>query len=328
MTLASVAQDERARSSNCRPAPGNRSRNPLHDTSSSTLNLPPRTLTFSDQVQSSTSHYVQSSYTSPTSNVTPAAWPLSMSWDEKFLELEQISLDAATLLKFLCLLHPVDIPEILFWRMWSTRESWSCDGEVEYFNISVNAPLVDLLTRETHFHENIRLLESFGFINSKPGALGKRKFSVEPDLQDRITGITPNLEELEWLRLVLVCHSFPGRLEELGSVSDTVNCAHLLIICLTALEIQGGHCYPNSDMLSHTVKASETGYLHTLSLGMAYCSLFCCPRNFLAVIGSIVLSNWLRISCPTIRNLKVEHCIFGCSQDNEGEIFRAEFQTL
>ena len=244
-------------------ATGNHLWEPLHDASSNTLNIPPKTLTFLNY---------QSLYTSPTSNVIPvSASPLSVSWDERFLELKQTLPGAATLLMFLCLLHADDIPEILFCRMWSTRECWNSDGEIEHVNVSVNAPLVDLLTCRTQFHENIRLLECFGFIKSEPGALGKRKFSIKPDLQDRIMGITLNPQELEWLRLVLVCHSFPGRLEEIGSVSDTLNHADLLIICLTASVIQGGHCYPNSDMLSHTVTASETGCLPTLPLDMAYC---------------------------------------------------------
>ncbi len=115
--------------------------------------------------------------------------------------------------------------------MWTTRECWSCDGEIEHVNVSRNAPLVNILTRQTQFHEDIQLLESLGFIKSEPGALGKRKFSIKRDLQVRIMGMTQNLQELEWLRLVLVCHSFPGRLEEIGSVSDTLNSTDLLIIC-------------------------------------------------------------------------------------------------
>ena len=261
-------------SSSSASALGNHLRNPLHDASLNTLNIPPRTLTFSDYVQccsTSTFRSVHSSYTSPTSSVTPvSASPPSVSWGKRFLELEQTSPGAVALLKFLCSLHRDDIPEILFCRMWSTRECWSSDGEIVQVNVSVNAPLIDLLTRQTQFHENIRLLESFGFIKSEPGVLGKRKFSIKPDLQDRIMGITLNLQEVEWLRLVLVCHSFPGRFEEIGSVFDTLNYIDLLIICLTALGIQGGHCYPNYDMLLHIVKTSETGYLHTLPLDMAY----------------------------------------------------------
>lgn len=250
-------------------------RNPLHDASLSTLNIPPRTRTFSDYAQCSsmsTSHCVQSSCASPTSRIMPVSVSrLSASWNERFLELEQTSPDAATLLKFLCSLQPDDIPEILFCRMWTARECWSCNGEIDHLNVSLSDPLIDLLTRQTQFHGESQLLECLGFINSEPGALGKRRFSIKPDLQDYIVGITRNLHELEWLRLVLVCHSFPGRLEEIGSVYNALNSTDLLIICRTALGIQGGHCYPNSDMLSHTVKASGTGYLHTLPLDMAYC---------------------------------------------------------
>lgn len=148
-----------------------------------------------------------------------------------------MSLGAATPLKFLCSLHPDDIPGVLFFRMWSTRGCWNCEGEIEYVNISMDAPLVDVLTRQHQFNKNIQLLESFRFIKSAPGALGKPKFSIKPDLQDRILGIIPNMRELEWLRLVLICHSFPGRLEETGSVSDTSDCVGSLIICSTDLRI-------------------------------------------------------------------------------------------
>lgn len=155
----------------------------------------------------------------------------SASWDERFLGLEQTSTDAATILKFLCALHPDEIPELLFCRMWTTRECWSCDGETEHVKVSLDAPLIGLLTRQTQFHEGIQLLESLGFIKSEPGPLGKRKFSIKPDLQDCVTGITGNLSEVEWVRLVLVCHSFPGRLEEIGSVSSALDSTDLLIIC-------------------------------------------------------------------------------------------------
>ncbi|KAI4260729.1 MAG: hypothetical protein LQ352_000121 [Teloschistes flavicans] len=140
----------------------------------------------------------------------------SASWDERFPGLEHTSPDAATLLKFLCSLHPDEIPEILFCRMWTTRECWSCDGETEHVKVSLDAPLIGLLTCQTQFHEGIQLLESLGFIKSEPGPLGKRKFSIKPDLRDYVTAITGNLSEVEWVRLVLVCHSFPGRLEEIG----------------------------------------------------------------------------------------------------------------
>lgn len=220
--------------------PGNHLRGPLHDASLNTLNMPPRTLNFLDYVQWSpagTPHSAQSSYTSPTSNVTPVSASSLSVRDTRFLELKHTLPGAATLLTFLCSLHPDDIPEILLCRMWSTRECWNSDGEIEHVNVTVNAPLGDLLTCRTQFYENIRLLECFDFIKSEPGALGKRKFSIKPELQEHIMGITPNLQDLEWLRLVLVCHSFPGRLEEIGSVFDTLDYADLLIIRLTALVI-------------------------------------------------------------------------------------------
>ena len=147
-------------------APSNRLRKPLYDISLNTLKISPTTLTFSNYVNSvNTSCSTQSSYTPPTSNTTPvSASPLSMSWDGRYKKLQQMSLGAATFLTFLCSLHPDDIPEALFCRMWSTRECWNCEGEIEHVNVSVNAPLVDVLTRQTQFNENIQLLESFRFI--------------------------------------------------------------------------------------------------------------------------------------------------------------------
>ena len=152
-------------------APSNRLRKPLHDALLNTLNIPSRVRTFSDYEQccsATTSHYVQSSYASP--------------WDGRFLELEQTSPDATTLLKFLYSLQPDEIPEVTFCRMWTTRECWSYDGEIEHVNILLNSPLVDLLKRQSQFHENIQLLESLGFIKSEPGALGKRKFLIKTRL--------------------------------------------------------------------------------------------------------------------------------------------------
>jgi len=175
--------------------------NPLHDASLNTLNISSRIRTFSDYEHwcfATTSHYVQSSDASPISNVTPvSASHLSASWDKRFLKLEQTSPDATTLLKFLHSLQSDKIPEIIFCRMWTTRECWSCDNELEHVNILLNGPLVDLLTRQSQFHENIQLLESLGFIKSESGALGKRKFSIKLDLQDRIKSMTQNPQELE-----------------------------------------------------------------------------------------------------------------------------------
>jgi len=45
--------------------------------------------------------------------------------------------------------------------------------------------------------------------------------------------VIPKSEEIEWIRLVLVCHSFPGRLEEIGSVFNImINRTDLLTILL------------------------------------------------------------------------------------------------
>lgn len=244
--------------------PGNQLRNPLRDVVSTDQYMQ----CCSVRAPSS----AQSPSTLPTSSVisVSAAVP-SVSWDERFQELQQASPDSARFLTFLCSLRPGDIPEILFHRIRGTRECWACDGEIKSITISVNDPLIDLLTHQTQFEKNVQLLESFGFVKSEPGALGKRNFSIKPDLQERITNITPNLEELEWLRLVLICHSFPGRLEEIGSVFEALSWIDLLIIYSTALETQQGHWYPNSNMLSHTVKASKTRYSHTTLLDIAYC---------------------------------------------------------
>ena len=71
-----------------------------------------------------------------------------------------------------------------------------------------------------------------------------RYLSIKPDLQDCITGITGNLSEVEWVRLVLVCHSFPGRLEEIGSVSSALDSTDLLIILLNSFGDTGRALLP------------------------------------------------------------------------------------
>ena len=207
-------------------APGDHPRNSLFDTSPNTSNIAQgaQTMEYVRYCSAGAAHDVESSCTSPMSSAMPVSVvDRSTSWDERFLRLERISPDAVILLEFLCTLQPGEIPEIVFCRMWTSRECWSCDGEIERVNIPLSAPLIDLVTRPSLFHEHARLLESFGFIKSEPGPLGKRKFSIEPDFRDRMTGIIRNFREVQWLRLVLVCHSFPGRLEEIGSVSCVLN---------------------------------------------------------------------------------------------------------
>ena len=134
-------------------ASSNHLRNSFHDALLNILNIPLRIRTFSDNEKCCSvtiTHYVQSSYASPISNVTPvSASHLSAFWNERFLELKETSPDATTLLKFLHLSQPDKIPEIMFCRIWTPRECWSCDDEIEHVNVLLNGPLVDLLTSQS-----------------------------------------------------------------------------------------------------------------------------------------------------------------------------------
>lgn len=137
--------------------------------------------------------------------------------------LEQWSPQAHKFFTFLCALDSDDIPEALFCRMWSPREHWGTEGEVECNSISVVDPFVELLTNATYFHDNIRILESCGLIGSTSGPLRMRKFFIEPGVRTFMNKDIPNLERLEWIRVVLICHAFPGRAEEKGSVYSLRN---------------------------------------------------------------------------------------------------------
>ena len=142
-------------------------------------------------------------------------------WNDKLQDLERNSPDAMILLAFMCTLQASEIPEILFFRMGRTRECWAWDGEIEYTHAPVNAPVFDIITCDARFRKSIQTLESSSLVYSKPGALGKRSFRIDLDLQEHMIKNAPYWEESQWTSLILVCHSFPGRFDEIGSVSDT-----------------------------------------------------------------------------------------------------------
>jgi hypothetical protein len=128
---------------------------------------------------------------------------------------QQLFPPAATLVSaLLCTLDTHDIPEIIFCRLRKDRTYWGSDGEVEHVAVPVANSLADLTDRQ--FEDTVQYLISSELIESESGALGKRKFTIKPSVRDHVRGASRDQELLEWLCLVLICHAFPGRREEIG----------------------------------------------------------------------------------------------------------------
>jgi hypothetical protein len=117
-------------------------------------------------------------------------------------------------LGLLCMLDTHDIPEIIFCRLRKDRTCWGSDGEVEHAAVPVAKSLADPLT-DHQFEDAVQCLISSKLIKSESGALGKRKFTITPAVRDHVRGASRDQESLEWLCLVLICHAFPGRREEI-----------------------------------------------------------------------------------------------------------------
>jgi hypothetical protein len=126
---------------------------------------------------------------------------------------------ATLLLALFCTLDIDDIPEIIFCRLRNDRACWGSDGEIENTAVPVAIPLADLLTNR-QFEDTVQFLISSELIESGSGALGKRKFTIKPGVRDHVRAASRDQELLEWYCLVLICHAFPGRREEIGSVFD------------------------------------------------------------------------------------------------------------
>ena len=101
---------------------------------------------------------------------------------------------AAKLLMFLCTLNTDNIPEILFWRLWNTRKWWA------------------------QFKDCIQCLESLGFVESREGALGRREFSIKAAIRESVTRANHDQDWLQWICLIVICHTFPRTREEIGLV--------------------------------------------------------------------------------------------------------------
>jgi hypothetical protein len=133
-----------------------------------------------------------------------------------FRQFVQLFPPAATLLLgLLCMLDTHDIPEIIFCRLRKDRTCWGSDGGVEHAAVPVAKSLADPLT-DHQFEDAVQCLISSKLIKSESGALGKRKFTITPAVRDHVRGASRDQESLEWLCLVLICHAFPGRREEIG----------------------------------------------------------------------------------------------------------------
>lgn len=142
--------------------------------------------------------------------------PQQLSVGRPHISVVQLLPPAATLvLAILCTLDTHDIPEIIFCRLRKDRTCWGGDGEVEHVAVPVFKSLVDLLAGR-QFDSVVQCLISFELIESASGALGKRNFTVKPHVRDHVSGTSRDRELQKWLCVILICHAFPGRREEIG----------------------------------------------------------------------------------------------------------------
>ena len=75
----------------------------------------------------------------------------------------------ATLLKILCFLGGVDVPEIMLLRTNLPRKSWGGSGEVEEVTASEAGFYIDLLANAAEMNNTIRCLASYALITIVEG---------------------------------------------------------------------------------------------------------------------------------------------------------------
>ena len=132
--------------------------------------------------------------------------------------LGQASPQAEKLLLFLCTFDTQKIPEILFCRLRNTRKCWGPNGHIEHVTYPVLHIPANLLIDEVQFKHCIQCLESFGFVESRKGALGKREFSINAAIRECVMEANQDRDYLQWTCRIVICHAFPGTREEIGLV--------------------------------------------------------------------------------------------------------------
>lgn len=126
----------------------------------------------------------------------------------------QLSSPARRFLKFLSALRTERIPEVFLLRLMTATKMWGPSGEIESIRTPLVDPIVWDLVHRTAF-DFVQLYINMGLVRDTWGDFGRRVFTVSPKLQAVLVEQTePFIPDMEWVRLVLVCHAFPGRWEE------------------------------------------------------------------------------------------------------------------
>lgn len=134
-------------------------------------------------------------------------------WAPVDLAWRQLSSPALRFLKFLSALKVEGIPEVLLLRLMTDTKTWGPNGEIDNIRTPPIDSIVEDLVNGTAF-DFVQLYISLGLVHERQGDFGRRIFTVSPKVQATLVQAEPIIPDLEWLRLVLVCHAFPGRWEE------------------------------------------------------------------------------------------------------------------
>lgn len=125
----------------------------------------------------------------------------------------QLSSPARRFLKFLSALRIESIPEVFLLRLMAATEMWGPSGEIEKVKTPPIDPIVDDLINGAAF-DFLQHYIRMGLVQETGRDFGRRVFTISPKLQATLVDAEPFIPDLYWRRLVLVCHAFPGRLEE------------------------------------------------------------------------------------------------------------------
>ena len=132
--------------------------------------------------------------------------PVDFAW-------QQLSNPARRFLKFLGSLKIESIPEVLLLRLMIPTEIWSPSGEIENVRTLPIDPVVEDLIHGTAF-DFIQIYICMGLVRETQGDFGRRGFTISPKIKTTLVEAEPFIPDVEWRRLTLVCHAFPGRWEE------------------------------------------------------------------------------------------------------------------
>ncbi|KAJ5110336.1 hypothetical protein NUU61_001593 [Penicillium alfredii] len=120
---------------------------------------------------------------------------------------------AKTFFNFLCELGHDDIPEILVLRMMKQNEGWDCNGRSLRTQIPRYIHIFDDLVSGKAYDFTLMFLMK-RLILEKPGEFDRTLLVIPQGVRKIFAAQGAPIPHLEWQRLVLVSHAFPGRLEE------------------------------------------------------------------------------------------------------------------